>query len=155
MSRHRFEGSTFERAVARERARLGDGPYLVISQDYDLDPDGIDLFVSLVEAHAERERALAGASELFAEMCSWAPPWPEDPRGPSGHIVIVPQPEVELVVEHARRVQEVDLSAAATWVVQVLKIQPPPVVGAPLFRALAWSDDLADSLEWRPRRRRS
>jgi hypothetical protein len=136
----------FQRAIASERARLGDGPFLIVTQLSELDIDGFWDRVRLVAGFEELSVARLEAQRLFDELCADAPDGPEWRLEPILHSIPSPLaagvPEVQLIAEHGRRVKHSGSFDADTRVVQLLEIHPAPLVGEPLFRAFNWSYDL-------------
>jgi hypothetical protein len=136
----------FQRAIANERARLGDGPFLIITQLSELDVDGFWDRLTLVAGFAELSVARVEALRSFERSCADAPDgdeWTLEPIGRIPSPLALDVPGVRLVEQHGRRLKHRGGFHADTRVVQLLEIHPAPLVGEPLFRGLNWSHDLA------------
>lgn len=141
--------SRFQRAVAAERARLGDGPFLLITQVSVLDLDGLADHLRLEAGFAELPAARAESSRLFARLCEDAPAGPEWRPEAISHVpapLANDVPEVRLIEQHGQRMKHTGGFHADTRIVQLLEIDSAPLVGEPLFRALRWSHDLVQYL---------
>jgi hypothetical protein len=139
------EEPRFVAALAAERARLGDGPYLVLSQVRELDLDGYQDGIELIASFADERAARAAMSDALRAMPA------------RGDHTWVAESTFSLPIELDLDVAGVVLVAALggkrtapggfeaeTRVVQLLRIVTPPVVGEPLFRACRYSHDLVD-----------
>lgn len=133
----------FQHAIAAERERLGDGPFLIVTQIAELDRDGCWDKLKLVASFAELSVARASALHIFDRICAEGPTGAEWKSQPIRSLPspLVTDTNVKLVEQHGRRLS-IDAFYADTRVVQLLEIHPAPVVGEALFRAFDWSHDL-------------
>jgi hypothetical protein len=133
MWRVRYQG--LDRGIERARAKLGDGPFLVLVHARSLDIEGMTDAIELVSAHADLAEARAALEAAFVRTVEQVPDdvsWHDDPTF-----------GIRLVEQRAFKRKDGSGFNAETRIVQLLEANAPPVIGEPLFRALHYADELA------------
>ncbi|MBA3499196.1 MAG: hypothetical protein M4D80_18915 [Myxococcota bacterium] len=142
MWRVRYQG--LDRGIERARAKLGDGPYLVLVHARSLDIEGMTDAIELVSAHSDIAEARIATANAFVRTCQQVPDdpsWHDEP--PNIDVAIDAKLGIRLVEQRGFKRKDGSGFHAETRIVQLLEADAPPVIGEPLFRALHYADELA------------